>query len=67
MKCQHRGPDNTKDVLFNFDEWKLYYMFHRLAINGLSAAGDQPININNKRNKTKIMKIMTLASILNHC
>ena len=48
MKCQHRGPDNTKDILFNFDEWKLYYMFHRLAINGLSTAGDQPININNK-------------------
>lgn len=43
LKCQHRGPDNTKNSVYDLNEFKLFFMFHRLAINGLSDIGDQPI------------------------
>ena len=47
LKCQHRGPDNTKDITYDINDFKLFFMFHRLAINGLSELGDQPINKKN--------------------
>ena len=48
LKCSHRGPDNTKDISYDIDIYKLYLMFHRLAINGLTELGDQPLTLNNK-------------------
>ena len=47
LKCQHRGPDNTKDFKQIINNYKLYIMFHRLAINGITKEGDQPIHVNN--------------------
>jgi len=41
MKCQHRGPDNTRDKLINEN---IYLVFHRLMINDVSERGDQPIS-----------------------
>ena len=46
LKCQHRGPDNTKDFNFFINKYKLYVLFHRLAINGITQKGDQPIHTN---------------------
>ena len=40
LKCQHRGPDNTKDKRINEN---IYLVFHRLMINDMSERGDQPI------------------------
>ena len=48
LKCSHRGPDSTKDVSYDITNYKLYLMFHRLAINGLTEIGDQPLTLNNK-------------------
>jgi asparagine synthase (glutamine-hydrolysing) len=38
-KSAHRGPDNTKYVVYN----KCFFGFHRLAIHGLDEIGDQPL------------------------
>jgi len=38
---KHRGPDNTKYIDLN--ENKLLFGFHRLAINDITPAGDQPL------------------------
>jgi len=38
MKCVHRGPDNTVKYSIN----DALFTFHRLAINDLSSAGNQP-------------------------
>tara|TARA_Y100000768_G_scaffold198226_1_gene148991 strand:+ start:3883 stop:5406 length:1524 start_codon:yes stop_codon:yes gene_type:complete len=48
LKCSHRGPDSTKDITYEINNYKLYLMFHRLAINGLTELGDQPLTLNNK-------------------
>ena len=46
-RCNHRGPDKTTDINIHLDDYSLFMMFHRLAINGLSELGDQPICKNN--------------------
>lgn len=43
---KHRGPDNTKYIDLN--ENKLLFGFHRLAINDITPAGDQPLILDNK-------------------
>lgn len=43
MKCQHRGPDETKELYIPNDNQNLYIMFHRLAINGLNPQSGQPL------------------------
>ena len=43
--CQHRGPDNTSNVFFTYKDYELYFVFHRLAINGLDSGSNQPIHI----------------------
>ena len=40
-KISHRGPDNSRFVV----EGQRCIGFHRLAINGLTATGDQPFNL----------------------
>ena len=47
-KCEntkHRGPDNSKYI--DLYENKLLFGFHRLAINDISQAGDQPLILDN--------------------
>tara|TARA_B100000575_G_C23142084_1_gene664967 strand:- start:300 stop:2000 length:1701 start_codon:yes stop_codon:yes gene_type:complete len=39
MKCKERGPDNTTTKQLD----NIYLMFHRLKINDVSSAGDQPL------------------------
>ena len=46
-KCNHRGPDNTKIELDNYKDFYLFFMFHRLAINGLDSISNQPMTIDN--------------------
>jgi asparagine synthase (glutamine-hydrolysing) len=40
LKCQHRGPDNTK---YRMENEHIFLQFHRLCINDLSDDGDQPL------------------------
>jgi asparagine synthase (glutamine-hydrolysing) len=40
LKCQHRGPDNTK---YRMENDHIFLQFHRLCINDLSSNGDQPL------------------------
>ena len=47
MKIKHRGPDNTKQTVYNSSFSNIHMVFHRLAINGLSEGGDQPFDKNN--------------------
>jgi asparagine synthase (glutamine-hydrolysing) len=44
MKLQHRGPDNTRDLIVPNEA---YFMFHRLSIHGLTSLGDQPLKKHN--------------------
>ena len=44
MKGKHRGPDDTQYKTINGD---IIVGFHRLAINGLTEAGNQPMTLNN--------------------
>jgi len=46
-KCSHRGPDNTQVVEYSYDDYYSYFMFHRLAINGLTETSNQPFEQNN--------------------
>ena len=39
-KIQYRGPDDTKHVKISE---RVFYGFHRLAINGLDHASDEPL------------------------
>lgn len=48
LKIKHRGPDNTTEHILQMGEYNIYLMFHRLAINGLTETGNQPMKINNK-------------------
>ncbi len=45
--CQHRGPDNTGYIFLTYKDYELYFVFHRLAINGLDTMSNQPLRINN--------------------
>ena len=47
LQCQHRGPDNTTDLFSTYQGYHLYFIFHRLAINGLDEKSNQPMKINN--------------------
>ena len=51
-KCKHRGPDSTKHLTVKENGKKLQFSFHRLAINGLTENGDQPMKIEQYKNKT---------------
>lgn len=48
VKCSHRGPDSTKDLVIKKGIKSIHFSFHRLAINGLSSNGDQPMTLSNK-------------------
>ena len=48
LKIKHRGPDNTSEYILQIGEYNIYLMFHRLAINGLTETGNQPMKINDK-------------------
>ena len=43
-KCVHRGPDNTQYMLFQEHKTRLFFMFHRLSINGLDETSNQPFD-----------------------
>ena len=43
--CHHRGPDNTIDIFLTYKDYELYFVFHRLAINGLDTRSNQPMKI----------------------
>jgi asparagine synthase (glutamine-hydrolysing) len=47
IQCQHRGPDCTKDLFLTYKDYDLYFVFHRLAINGLDEISNQPMTIDN--------------------
>ena len=47
-KIKHRGPDSTVEKTLHEDGKTLYFQFHRLAINGLTESGNQPMEIGNK-------------------
>ena len=47
LKSQHRGPDNTSNLYLTYKDYELYFVFHRLAINGIDEISNQPIQINN--------------------
>ena len=42
MKSKHRGPDNTNDYFSTYRSYQMYFVFHRLAINGLDEESNQP-------------------------
>lgn len=42
----HRGPDNTTVQTYKDEHVDLFFGFHRLAINGLDAASNQPMQLN---------------------
>jgi asparagine synthase (glutamine-hydrolysing) len=54
MKCKHRGPDNTTDELIYKNNYLLFFMFHRLSINGLNKESNQPMTLS-KYNGIKLM------------
>ena len=47
-KIKHRGPDSTVEKTIREEGKTLYFQFHRLAINGLTESGNQPMVIGNK-------------------
>lgn len=47
-KMQHRGPDSTVEKVITQSNKTIYFQFHRLAINGLTESGNQPMEIGNK-------------------
>lgn len=47
MKSKHRGPDNTCDYFSTYHSYHLYFVFHRLSINGLDEKSNQPMRIRN--------------------
>lgn len=46
-KCNHRGPDNSKSLIFKDSEnfCNILFLFHRLSINGLNDESNQPFNL----------------------
>lgn len=53
MKSKHRGPDKTKELSIHGDNSFVYFLFHRLAINGLNEKSDQPMKL--KKNDNLIL------------
>ena len=47
-KVKHRGPDSTVEKVITESNKTIYFQFHRLAINGLTESGNQPMEIGNK-------------------
>lgn len=45
QKIQHRGPDNTHHLIQDIGESSAFLGFHRLAINGLTESGNQPMTL----------------------
>ena len=41
-KIQHRGPDNSQFKILKINRYNIYINFHRLSINGLDVASNQP-------------------------
>lgn len=62
LKCQHRGPDNTKHEMIYNDDCQIFFMFHRLSINGLSESGNQPMVLPNCPH----LKLMCNGEIYNY-
>ena len=54
MKSKHRGPDKTKDICIHGDNSFVYFLFHRLAINGLNEKSDQPMKLKKNDNLTLV-------------
>ena len=48
VKNEHRGPDSTVEKVITSSNKTIYFQFHRLAINGLTESGNQPMEIGNK-------------------
>jgi asparagine synthase (glutamine-hydrolysing) len=46
-KMNHRGPDDTSDYFTTYNSYHMYFVFHRLAINGLDEKSNQPMKLNN--------------------
>ncbi len=46
-KISHRGPDSTVEKVLHCEK-NIYFLFHRLAINGLNELGNQPMEMDNK-------------------
>ncbi len=46
-KCKHRGPDNTKSLIFkdSVNFCNILFLFHRLSINGLNDESNQPFQL----------------------
>ena len=50
MKCKHRGPDSTNDLCIHNEKSFIYFLFHRLAINGLNEKSNQPMKLSTNEN-----------------
>ncbi len=50
MKCKHRGPDSTNELCIHNEKSFIYFLFHRLAINGLNPKSDQPMKLSTNEN-----------------
>ena len=46
-KCKHRGPDSSESKIDVYQDFQLYFKFHRLAINGLDEISKQPMTRDN--------------------
>jgi len=45
QKCVHRGPDNTKETIYQSLHYNIFFQFHRLSINGLTDTSNQPFEL----------------------
>ena len=61
MKCAHRGPDNTTKYEIN----NAMFVFHRLSINDLSNAGNQPFIIPTQNHKNSEIICLCNGEIYN--
>ena len=50
MKSNHRGPDSTNELIIENETNFIYFLFHRLAINGLDEKGNQPMKLKENDN-----------------
>ena len=50
LKSKHRGPDSTKELCIHKNKNFVYFLFHRLAINGLNPTSDQPMKLSSNEN-----------------
>jgi len=61
-KIQHRGPDNTQFTIKDIGSSSAFLGFHRLAINGLTESGNQPMTLSDVPDVTLICN----GEIYNH-